>query len=222
MCLRPYFVTIQRMCETKEDFAMRAGLEILHRAARLQKHCGGDGRGKNYKDVIDLNLAEKIMDTKVWNWLLFIEKVLMIISSVGVVLILTAVVVCRQVLSISFIGYTELLTLLAFWMYFIGGAYASFENSHIGADIVGQFASAKTKLMLDIFSRIVQIIVGIPLVILGVDMLKFDILTQQVTVDLKLPLLWSQTPILIGFALMTFYAVVYIIRDYYLLKEHKY
>ena len=58
--------------------------------------------------------------------------------------------------------------------------------------------------------------------ILGVDMLKFDILTQQVTVDLKLPLLWSQTPILIGFALMTFYAVVYIIRDYYLLKEHKY
>lgn len=175
-----------------------------------------------YKEVIDLNLAEKIMDTKVWNWLLFFEKVLMIISSAGVVLILTAVVVCRHVFSISFIGYTELLTLLAFWMYFIGGAYASYENSHIGADIIGQFASAKTKLKLDIFSRVVQIVIGIPLVILGVDMLKFDILTKQVTVDLKLPLLWSQTPILIGFFLMTFYAVVYIIRDYYLLKEKKY
>lgn len=162
------------------------------------------------------------MKTKMWDWLLFIEKTLMVISSIGVVLILTAVVVCRHIFAVAFIGYTEVLTLCAFWIYFIGAAYASYENTHIGADIVGQFASPKTKLKLDIFSRMVQIIIGIPIMALGIDMLRFDIVTKQVTVDLKIPLLWSQMPVFIGFTLMTFYAVVYIIRDYYLLKEGKF
>ena len=52
-------------------------------------------------------------------------------------------------------------------------------------------------------------------------MLVFDIKTKQATVDLEIPLLYSQAPIFVGFTLMTFYALIYILRDIYKLKTSK-
>lgn len=104
-------------------------------------------------------------------------------------------------------------------MYFIGASYGSYEESHITADILSQFVGEKSQLKLAIFSKCVQAVVGLPLIYLSFEMLQYDIKTQQATVDLEIPLLWSQAPIFIGFTLMTFYALVYIVRDVYKLKN---
>ena len=165
------------------------------------------------------NITDKLTQSSFWKLLATIEKLLLIISSLTVVITLCLVVLGRHVLHYAFLGYTEILVLAAFWMYFIGASYGSCEESHITADILSQFVGEKAKLKLSIFSKCVQVAVGIPLICLSFGMLQYDIKTQQATVDLEIPLLWSQAPIFIGFALMTFYAVIYIVRDIYKLKH---
>lgn len=165
------------------------------------------------------NVIDKLTESHFWNILQRIEKFFLIISSLTVVITLCLVVFGRHVLHYGFLGYTEILVLAAFWMYFIGASYGSYEESHITADILSQFVGEKAQLKLAIFSKCVQAVVGLPLIYLSFEMLQYDIKTQQATVDLEIPLLWSQAPIFIGFTLMTFYALVYIVRDVYKLKH---
>lgn len=168
-----------------------------------------------------MNIAERIMQTHVWKWLINAERFVEFVSSAVVIITLTLVVLGRHIFHYNFLGYTEILVLAAFWMYFIGASAGSYEESHITADILSQFVGERTKLKLGLFSKFMQVIIGVPLIMLSWGMLKFDIQTGQTTVDLEIPLLYSQAPILIGFALMTFYAFIYIIRDIYRLRELK-
>lgn len=140
-----------------------------------------------------LNISERFIQTRFWNYLVFLEKILMVLSSLTVVITLALVVLGRHVLHYNFLGYTEILVLAAFWMYFIGAAYGSYEESHICADILNQFVSERSRLKLAIFSKIIQIVVGIPLIYLSFEMLVFDVKTKQATVDLEIPLLYSRS-----------------------------
>ena len=103
-------------------------------------------------------------------------------------------------------------------MYFIGAAHASSEETHIGADILSQFASPRQKVLLSIISKSIQVLLGIPMMYLAFEMLLFDVDTQQATVDLEIPLLLIQTPIFLGFMFMTLYSSLYIVRDIIKLK----
>lgn len=165
-----------------------------------------------------VNIPERVMQSRLWKLLLILEKILMVVSSLCVIITLSLVVLGRHVLHYNFLGYTEILVLAAFWMYFIGASYGSYEESHICADILSQFVSDKSKLKLSIFSKVVQVVLSVPLIYLSFGMLMFDIKTDQMTVDLEIPLLYSQMPIFIGFTLMGFYALIYLIRDLIKLK----
>lgn len=44
-------------------------------------------------------------------------------------------IVMRYIVKHPFIGIEELAAYVAFWLYFIGGSYGSYERSHITADI---------------------------------------------------------------------------------------
>ncbi len=70
-------------------------------------------------------------------------------------------------------------------MYFYGSAYGSWEESHITADILSQFVSAKSKIILGIISKIIQIVISIPMVYLAIQMLQFNLKMNPVTLDFK-------------------------------------
>ena len=161
------------------------------------------------------------MNTFIGRWLIHAERFIEFVSSFVVISTLTLVVLGRHIFHYTFLGYTEILVLAAFWMYFIGASAGSCDESHITADILSQFVGERAKLKLGLFSKFVQVVIGIPLIMLSWGMLKFDIQTGQTTVDLEIPLLYSQAPILVGFTLMTFYAFVYFIRDIFRLKNLK-
>jgi TRAP-type C4-dicarboxylate transport system permease small subunit len=143
----------------------------------------------------------------------------MVISTATVVLTLLGVVICRHVLHYNFLGYAEVLVIAAMWMYFIGSSYGSWEESHINADIVSQFVSERTKTKLGIVSKIIQLLLGIPMIYLAYEMLLFNLQTNPVTVDLQVPMAFPQSAILISFVLMTFYCFIYVLRDIQKLKE---
>ena len=58
-------------------------------------------------------------------------------------LILTLVIcgaaASRYLFKINFYGYDEIVILLAFWFYFIGAAYGSYNNTHVSADVVDAY-----------------------------------------------------------------------------------
>ena len=84
---------------------------------------------------------------KIWDFLLTFEKVIMIIASILVVILITISVVMRYILEKNFPGMEELVVMVAFWIYFMGGIYGSYENSHITADILSVFVEKeRTKL----------------------------------------------------------------------------
>ncbi len=166
-----------------------------------------------------MGFVEKISESKLWKLLLSIQRLVMVVSTVTVVITLALVVLARHVFHYNFLGYNEVIIIAAFWMYFIGSAYGSWEESHITADILSQFVSAKSKIILGIISKIIQIVISIPMVYLAIQMLQFNLKMNPVTLDLQIPLAFPQSAILICFVLMIFYSMVYLMRDINALKQ---
>ncbi|WP_317854550.1 TRAP transporter small permease [Chakrabartyella piscis] len=76
-----------------------------------------------------------IEETKGWKLLLMGERSILVITS-GLATFLVAVgVFMRYVLTKDFFGQEEVVTVVAMWLYWIGGVYGSYEDSHIKADI---------------------------------------------------------------------------------------
>ena len=70
---------------------------------------------------------------------LLFEKTVMIIGCVALTLIICASVVARYFLRANLYGYEEIVTIFAFWVYFMGGAYGAYEGTHISADLVNVY-----------------------------------------------------------------------------------
>ena len=143
----------------------------------------------------------------------------MVISTVSVVLMLGVVVVARYVLHVNVLGYDEIILVGAYWMYFIGASYAMWEESHIRADMLGAVLSPRHNLILGIVVKIIQVILGLPLIYLAYEMLAFDLQTKPSTIDWGIPYLIPQSAIFFGYIVMTFYSFVYVMRDIHRLKE---
>jgi len=166
-----------------------------------------------------VSLDEKIQDSKFWEYLLLAQRPIMVISTVTVIVTLVGVVLSRHVLHYNFLGYNEVIVVAAIWMYFIGSACGSWEESHINADILSQFVSGRTKIKLSIISKTIQVLIGIPMIYLAGEMLHFDFRTNPVTLDLQIPLAFPHAAIFISFVLMTFYSAIYIFREINKLKK---
>lgn len=60
-------------------------------------------------------------------------------NSLLLTLIIVGAATTRYVLKINFYGYDEIAVLIAFWLYFIGAAYGSYNNTHVSADVVDAY-----------------------------------------------------------------------------------
>lgn len=167
-------------------------------------------------------IEEKIQRSWLWGVLYKVQRFLMFVSTVSVVLMLGIVVVARYILHVNVLGYDEIILVGAYWMYFIGGSYAMWEESHIKADILSVFLSPRGNLKISILAKGIQVLLGIPLIYLAYEMLAFDWQANPTTVDWNIPLLIPQSAILIGYVLMTFYSVIYLMRDIHKLKDANY
>lgn len=165
---------------------------------------------------------ERIQQSLFWKILLKLQKLILILATLVVIFVLGGVVVARYILNVNFMGYDEIILVAAFWMYFIGSSHASYEESHVAVNIVEEYLSPKKALIIAIFSKIMQFLLGIPLIYLSYEMLVWDIEFVPATSDWNIPLLIPQAGIMAGFVIMTFYSFIYILRDYHKLVDGKY
>jgi len=76
-------------------------------------------------------------------FLLRFQKTIMIFTSLSIVFLLTASTILRYFFKTDIPGVEELLLLPIFWLYFMGGSQASYEDSHISGELLSTYVKNK-------------------------------------------------------------------------------
>lgn len=168
-----------------------------------------------------MNIVDKIQMSLAWKILIKLQRLIMVLTTVGIIIMFGIVVLARYLFHFNVIGYDEIIVVAACWMYFIGGSYAMCEESHIRADVLNLLLPPSKTMLLGIFTYLIQFICGLILIYLSYDMIMFDIATNPTTIDWNIPLVIPRFAILVGFILMTFYSFIYLLRDIYKYKKIK-
>ncbi len=145
-----------------------------------------------------------------WKGLEKFLKFGLIVTASMVTLITFAAVITRS-FNINFHGYEEVLIIFAFWLYMFGAAYGSFEKSHITADIiVATMPECFAKALIAMLRNTLTLILGIIFLYWAFNLFQWTIVMQTKTPVWRIPVTVSQSSLLFGLSMVTFYNVVYL------------
>ncbi len=151
--------------------------------------------------------------TRFW---LALQKLLrfgLIVCGAAVVLITFMATVTRAI-SVDFRGYEEFLVAFAIWLYMFGTAYGSFEKSHITADIlVISMKDGLAKDIVTIIRNVLTVVLGIIFLFWALELVQWTIIMGTRTPTWRIPMTVSQSAMLFGLAVASFYNVVYLYFD---------
>lgn len=141
-----------------------------------------------------------------------LERFLMIFSSIAIILTIAIGVVCRYFLKISFAGSDEILTILALWLYFVGGIYGSYEDCHINADILSMFVKKETsKHIVNVLVKTISLAVSLVLASWAFQYLELCLKLGGKTLVYKLPMMCSRAALVVGYTVPVLYNVYHLI-----------
>lgn len=164
----------------------------------------------------------RLAETKAWKWLERIQSVLLMIITAMVALVLFAGVIMRYIFKSDVYGMEEITCILALWMYFLGSSYATYEESHIKADIIQTFAKSETvKEMTLLFADFVSVIVTAYFSVVGVNYFIWNLEQKVYSAYWHFPLLLSQSAITVGMILMLFYALYHFLEKGMRMRQRK-
>lgn len=152
----------------------------------------------------------KLERTAFWKALVKFLRFGLIVSSCLVTLITFAAVITRA-LNINFLGYEEILIICAFWLYMLGTAYGSYEDSHIKADvIVVMMPEGFAKSLIAIIRNTVSLVLGFIFFLWAFQLFQWTIEMGNKTPVWRIPMTVSQSSLLFGLTCATFYNAVYL------------
>lgn len=152
----------------------------------------------------------KLEKTAFWRALTKFLRAGLIVSSALVTLITFAAVITRA-LNVNFLGYEEILIICAFWLYMLGAAYGSYEDSHIKADvIVIMMKEGRTKASLALIRNTLTLILGLIFLGWAFQLFQWTIVMGNKTPVWRIPMTVSQSSLLFGLTVASFYHVVYL------------
>lgn len=146
--------------------------------------------------------------------LLNVKKYFLAISSLIMAFVFFFVVVLRYWFQTDLFAYEEWVLMIAFWVYFLGAAMGSYENTHVKADfLLSLIDNVKTKWIVVNCTLFIETLICIVLSYWGWLMLAEEISAYpdwQRTTGLELPFFIPKLGIFLGFILMTFYTALHV------------
>ncbi len=138
---------------------------------------------------MEQSLSTQVPRSKILDSILTTHRVILFITGSIVAILIFAQVVMRYVFNMSVYGMEELAVFFAFWVYFIGLAYTSWDNYHISADLVPLLTKNKKTLnFFKIFSKGASVLIaGFMSYLASIQVLWF-FEKQASTVELGIPL----------------------------------
>lgn len=129
------------------------------------------------------------------------------------------VVVFRYILHADLFAYEEWLLPLSFWLFFLGSAVGTYEDTHIKADILESYIkNPRTIWLRRVTLGVIELIVTLFLIYWGILMLIDEIASYpqwQTTIALRIPFAVPRFGIVLGLTFMAFYSALHL---YVLLK----
>ena len=156
-----------------------------------------------------MRFLDAIKNSLAWKFILWLQRALLVLSSLFVVLIMCVTVLLRYVFKSDLFGMEEIVVIAAFWLYFMGSSYGVFDQSHVKADIIPQLLPPRGRAILAVVMDLVMAVLFILFTVWAVDMVMYSIEWMPRTTGLRIPVFISQSSVLAGYALMSFYAVVH-------------
>lgn len=157
-----------------------------------------------------------ITKTYFWKILLALVKYVMILCSIVSTGVIIYSVVLRYIFKGNFYGSDEVILMFAFWLYFMGAVYGSYENSHIKADLLTVYVkNIRTKDFINLIAQVIMIVVNLILITWAWDYFLWGLAKMPLSTGLKIPLVIPQSAVFFGLLLMAFYHIVHFIRNIY-------
>lgn len=149
---------------------------------------------------------QQLRKTRFWRYLCNAIAAVGVTANVVVLLSIFASVLLRYVLNLSLFGVDEIIVMVAYWLYFIGGAYATATDGHIKADLVSAFVhNARVVYVVRFLAKLLELTVTIFFCRWSFRYFLYTgVAKWPVTAGLHIPHIFMMMPLFIGYALCAF------------------
>lgn len=155
----------------------------------------------------------KFESSKAWQAFLQVIKTGIFICAVITVAVMFIAVLMRYVFKLDFLGYEEIELTLILWLYYLGAAYATYNETHIKGDVMSFiFKSGKGKKFYNISIIVFSLIVMAFWVVWGFQYALWNITSGGTSAALHIPLWIVQIAIYVGILGLFFFAVLNLVR----------
>ena len=156
-------------------------------------------------------IARKRGTLRIWGVLSSVQRVALVVTGVGVTGIIAAACILRF-FKINFIGFEEILIIVAFWLYMLGCANGAFEKSHITANVVELFLKhegVKRKFLAvrDVLTAALCAVMFVWALILFLESCGFGGLKPPMTTVFRIPMALGYLSVAAGLGLSAFYFI---------------
>ncbi|MEQ9487971.1 MAG: TRAP transporter small permease [Alphaproteobacteria bacterium] len=151
---------------------------------------------------------------KLVRWAVALKSWFLVAGSIVMALTFFLVVILRYWLEMDLFAYEEWLLVLCFWLYFMGSALGTYEDSHISADLLRhQLKSPRARWVRDVVVHGIELTISLAVVYWSILMLYDEIAAYpywQTTIALKIPFFVPRLSIFAGFAFMSIYSFLHL------------
>ncbi len=159
------------------------------------------------------NTTLAIEKTFLWQAFLKILKLLIFICGAVPLVIIFVSVFMRYVMHKDFFGYEDIVMLFTLWLYYLGAAYATWEESHIRGDMMSfLFKSGKAKKYYKISLNAFAVICMAFWMKWGFEYVVWNFNAGGKTSALKIPLIASELAIYFGICGLFFYSIFHLVK----------
>ncbi|WP_299210641.1 TRAP transporter small permease [uncultured Tateyamaria sp.] len=151
--------------------------------------------------------------------MLKIKSFFLILSTFILALTFFMVVVFRYILESDLFAYEEWLLPMCFWLFFLGSAVGTYDDTQIKADILEEwFKNPRAIWMRRVILTAIELLITIFLVYWAILMLRDELASYpqwQTTIALRIPFFVPRLGIFVGLVFMALYSALHL---YVLLK----
>jgi TRAP-type C4-dicarboxylate transport system permease small subunit len=159
--------------------------------------------------------------TQVDKVLLPFFSLICVVCSLLLALVISAAAFTRYVIGGDLYGFEEWVKLFAFWLYFMGGAYGAYNDTHVSADIIDSYMKEGTfKRFVVVLRNFITTAISVLFTWYGYEFFMFGFmgpLGTRVAIPRttvwSIPLWTSYLAVFLGLIFMTFYFGMRLLRN---------
>ncbi len=154
----------------------------------------------------------------IWNGLVIAQKAMLITTAAFIVLLVFSAVLMRYLFHYPGMEVEEMATLAAFWLYFTGAIYGTYERTHIKAEVIHLIVkNPKAYSIVKATACLITLILAVVMCYWSYTFFMWGLEKRGQSPVLQMPLVYAQSSVFFGAIFMTFYFFVELLDNFRLL-----